>query len=921
MDITPALRAPAVTAPRAPLARRLSRVLTQQAVSAVRRPQGLHRMSPPNTRRRYRCLTVVDVDLDAGTAVPRPTITPAQGRPEGVHALVWFHGQPIGDLTLPGAPDAVLPGLPARAAHRFEQEVLEHLLRDALQTPGGVQRALAEGLRAVAHPERTPDTSGTTVAVCTRDRPEDLRHCLRAIGELSSPVAEVLVVDNASRDERTRQVAEEFGARYVREPRAGLDWARNRALLEARGSIVAFADDDVLVHPRWAENLARAFEDEPDAVLVTGLVAPAEFATPAQVMFEAIGGFGRGYARRWFSVAVDAGEVAARAYPGTGDAGTGANTAVRRERALALGGFDPALDVGTATGGGGDLEMYFRVLAAGELVLYEPGAVIYHRHRATMEQLRRQLRGNGTGSYSIYAGAGANYGTVQALDMALFSTAWFLRYHGRAQVRSLVWPRMYPPELVRADSRGVLDAVFGRYYRRAQEQAAEQAALHPGEPSAPPLVHRPAQRRRRRTADPVVDVDVLRDGPAAVDLSASRRGGRRLRVRVLRDGQPQSTFTVHARGARVTRARLVQELARHLGPALLVPGTSWDDLRSARTGGAQPLTDALGAAVARPAARLDPSVGVSVLMATRDRPGPLRRSLEALLSAATRPLQVVLVDNSADPATTREVVAGLPGVQVVHEPWPGLSPARNAGIPSLTGEVVVLVDDDVVITPGWMEEVLAPFADPSVGLVAGNVLPANVDLLDPQVFEDYGGLGRGPHRRTYDQQWLWGSKAPAPTWQIGATANAAVRRDVLAGLGPFDEVLGPGRPSGIGEDTEYFYRVLRAGWNVVYQPTAVVLHHHRDDRASLLRQMGAYSSGHVAYQLQIAARHGDVRGWRRVVRTLPGHFARQAVAVARGDDDYPGDVLATEVRGAVRGPSAWWRSRLALREADRPVPE
>ncbi|NIZ91117.1 glycosyltransferase family 2 protein [Kineococcus rubinsiae] len=308
-------------------------------------------------------------------------------------------------------------------------------------------------------------------------------------------------------------------------------------------------------------------------------------------------------------------------------------------------------------------------------------------------------------------------------------------------------------------------------------------------------------------------------------------------------------------------------------------------------------------------------------MATRDRPEPLRRSLEALFAASGRPLQVVLVDNSADAATTRRVVADLPGVEVVHEPWPGLSPARNAGLPHLTGDVVVLVDDDVVITPGWLEELLSPFGDAAVGMVTGNVLPANLDLLDPQVFEDYGGLGRGPHRHTYDRAWLDASRGPAPTWEIGATANAAVRRDVLAGLGPFDEALGPGRPSGVGEDTEYFYRVLRAGWTIAYQPTAVVLHHHRADRAELLRQMRAYSTGHVAYHLQVAARHGDLRGLGRVAVRLPQHYARRFAGLTWGNDDYPRDVLATEVAGVLAGPGAWWRSRRALREAGRPVPD
>jgi len=798
--------------------------------------------------------------------------------------------------------------------------VLEHLLADALATPGGLHLARERGLRAVPHPRRAADTAAITVAVCTRDRPEDLRHCLAAIARLRGGVGEVLVVDNASRDDRTRQVAAEFGVRCVREPRAGLDWARNRALLEARTPVVAFADDDVLVDPDWAAQLALAFEDEPAALVVTGLVAPAEFSTPAQVMFEAVGGFGRGFARRWFSVAVDAGEIAARRQPGTGGAGTGASTAVRREAVLALGGFDTALDVGTPTGGGGDLELYFRVLAAGGLVAYDPAAVVLHRHRAGMDELRRQLRGNGTGSYSIFAGAGRNYGAVQRREMTRFSATWFLRHYPRAQVRSLVWPRMYPPALTTADRRGAVDAVVGRYYRRAQRQAAEQDARHPGEPPAPPLVHRSAVPRRPRTPDPVVDVDVLRGGPAATPLPRTA-GARRVRVRVLRDGRPQAALTLATGGGGLSRARLVAGIVDHLGPALLAPGTSWEELRRSVAGGADPLTTALTAAVARLPGPLAADLSVSVLMATRDRPEPLRRSLETLLTTAGRPLQVVLVDNSADAAATRRLVADLPGVEVVHEPWPGLSPARNAGLPHLTGDVVVLVDDDVVTTPGWLGELLAPFADPAVGLVTGNVLPANLDLLDPQVFEDYGGLGRGPHRRTYDRAWLEASRGPAPTWEIGATANAAVRRDVLAGLGPFDEALGAGRPAGVGEDTEYFYRVLRAGWTIAYQPTAVVLHHHRVDRPALLRQVRSYSAGHVAYHLQVAARHGDLRGLRRIAVRLPQQHARRFAGAVLGNDDYPLDVLATEVAGGLAGPAAWWHSRRALREAGRPVPD
>ena len=890
----------------------------RRLVRRLQRPRGRARLLRPAGTEHFRCLLVADVDLDTGTVTQQPTWTPLDGEPEGVHALVWSHGQPVGEVTVAGDPAVVLPTLPAVAARELEQAVLEHRLRDALATPGGMALASRDGLAAVPHPATpVPDASGVTVAVCTRDRPDDLRRCLAAIAALTTPVAQVLVVDNASRDDRTRQVAEAAGVRYVREPRAGLDWARNRALLESGTPVVAFTDDDVLVHPRWVEGLVRAFAEEPDAVAVTGLVAPAELATPAQVLFEAQGGFGRGYVRKWLSVAVGSGDVAAQVHAGTGGAGTGANMAVRREAVLALGGFDPALDVGTPTGGGGDLEMYFRILAAGELLVYEPTAVVRHLHRQTMAQLVRQMRGHGTGSYSIFVGAGQHYGPVQAREFAVFGAWWLYRHHVRENVRSLLWPRAWPRALARAETRGMLDAVVGRYYRQAQDQASEQSARYPGEPDAPELVRPVAQPRGSRVADPVVSVDLL--GDDLVELrpgtaAAMARPARRVRVRVARDGRPQLTFPVWTGGSRPTAARLRAEVVAWLGPALLAPGTSWAHLTLAVEGQADDrpatLAEALADAVARPARTWDAGGTVSVLMATRDRPDALRGSLESLLRhAGSRPLQVVLVDNSADPSGTRALAAGLPGVEVRHEPRPGLSRARNAGLPALTGDVVVFVDDDVVITEGWLEALLAPFADPEVWAVTGNVLPADLDALEPQVFEDYGGLGRGPHRWVYEPEWLGYSRGPAPTWHIGATANAAVRRDVLADLGPFDEALGAGRPAGVGEDTEYFYRVLRAGGSIAYEPTAVVLHHHRGDRVSLRRQLRAYSAGHVAYHLEVLARYGDARGLARIAFRLPRHYARRTWWVLRGVDDHPRDLLAAEVRGALAGVPAWVRSR------------
>jgi O-antigen biosynthesis protein len=97
------------------------------------------------------------------------------------------------------------------------------------------------------------------------------------------------------------------------------------------------------------------------------------------------------------------GRPVADLYGSAGILGTGANMAFRRSLFHKVGYFDPALDVGTPTMGGGDLEMFFRVLKERGALLYEPAAIVRHRHRQTLSALRIQIAGWGTGfgSYLI----------------------------------------------------------------------------------------------------------------------------------------------------------------------------------------------------------------------------------------------------------------------------------------------------------------------------------------------------------------------------------------------------------------------------------------------------------------------------------------------------------------------------------------
>lgn len=241
--------------------------------------------------------------------------------------------------------------------------------------------------RTDAVPGRGVPGLSATLVICTRDRPAELERCLGSIALQSAPPAEVIVVDNASRTDETRSVAMAAGARYIREDRPGLDFARNAGARAAAGDIVVYTDDDTELHPKWIENLLAAF-DRDDIVAVTGLVLPASLATEAQWLFESEWSFGRGYER------IDYGP---RFYWSTRAGGcpawivgAGANMAFRRSIFDRVGHFDERLDVGAA-GCSGDSEYWYRILAAGFTCRYEPTAVVWHHHRLEIPALSSQI--------------------------------------------------------------------------------------------------------------------------------------------------------------------------------------------------------------------------------------------------------------------------------------------------------------------------------------------------------------------------------------------------------------------------------------------------------------------------------------------------------------------------------------------------
>jgi GT2 family glycosyltransferase len=353
------------------------------------------------------------------------------------------HGEPVARFDLP-----VVDGEVDRAA-------FAGALADAVEIDGA--RWLARDYLGPDPKHPTPDA---TVAICTRERPADLRRALAAVRALSPAPGEVLVIDNSPRSTATREIVGESGARYVCEPRRGLDYARNRALKEARADLIAFTDDDAVPEPAWLDALLRPFADA-RVWCVTGLTLPLELETPAQEWFERYSSFSRGFRRRVFD--------GTRHDPlAVGAVGAGANMAVRRSILTRLGGFDEALDAGTPTRSGGDHEMFGRILAAGHQIVYEPAAVSWHRHRRTWQELRDTLHGYGVGVFAIMTRRLLREREPRALRHPL---RWLYRHH-----LPLLWnalrrrPESVPPDLICAELAGCLRGPFeyARSVRRAR---------------------------------------------------------------------------------------------------------------------------------------------------------------------------------------------------------------------------------------------------------------------------------------------------------------------------------------------------------------------------------------------------------------------------------------------------------------------
>jgi glycosyltransferase involved in cell wall biosynthesis len=215
-----------------------------------------------------------------------------------------------------------------------------------------------------------------SVLLCTYNRAQKLTETLNSMIAQSLPSSytwETVVVDNNSSDE-TRQVVEELQRqfpdliRYVFEAKQGISNARNTAIRESRGQVLAFIDDDETADPTWLRNLTEHLHDGEWVGAGGRVLPPPGFVRPAWLQ-------SKGFFVHGPLASFDLGEMAGQ----LNEPPFGANMAFRREVFEEFGFFRTDLGrSGNNLISNEDTEFGRRLMAAGLRLRYEPSAVTYH---------------------------------------------------------------------------------------------------------------------------------------------------------------------------------------------------------------------------------------------------------------------------------------------------------------------------------------------------------------------------------------------------------------------------------------------------------------------------------------------------------------------------------------------------------------
>ena len=225
---------------------------------------------------------------------------------------------------------------------------------------------------------------------------------------------------------------------------------------------------------------------------------------------------------------------------------------------------------------------------------------------------------------------------------------------------------------------------------------------------------------------------------------------------------------------------------------------------------------------------------LDLVVATVDRVDELDRLLDSLERQTHRGFRVLLVDQNDDDRLD-PVIERHAGVNLEHlHSARGLSRARNAALGSVTADLVAFPDDDCVYADDLLERVARRFAErPDLDGVTGRAVGLDGSAA-PNWKTDSATLDRDN------------------LWNRAISFTVFLRRDVVAGVGPFDEQLGLGSatPWHSGEEIDYLVRAVSDGARIEYDPELTVAHGQAPLSPDALRALGRRDGASVGYILR-----------------------------------------------------------------------